>query len=159
VSTTRFTDAITALLAAYNAAAALGGAGVPVYDGAAPTGAADVDFLIVGHDGSMAADGSLEATALAGTYQQLWADLTTGQDERGSVNCLAVSQTGVPEDLPGRRARVKVLVAAAEDAAAAAVVAHLTFDGTSDGRYIYRQSAAGAAVLCAYRVSYSAPWG
>jgi hypothetical protein len=52
-----------------------------------------------------------------------------------------------------------VLVAAAEDAAAAAVVAHLTFDGTSDGRYIYRQSAAGAAVLCAYRVTYSAPWG
>ena len=79
----------------------------------------------------MAADGSLEATALAGTYQQLWADLTTGQDERGSVNCLAVSQTGDAVDMPGRRARVKVLVAAAEDAAAAAVVAHLTFDGTT----------------------------
>jgi hypothetical protein len=159
VSTTRFADAITALLAAYNAAAALGGAGVPVYDGAQPSGAADTDFLIVGHDGSMAADGSLEATALAGTYQQLWSDLTTGQDERGSVNCLAVSQTGDTADMPGRRARVKVLVAAAEDAAAAAVVSHLTFDGTTDGRYIYRQSAAGAAVLCAYRVSYSAPWG
>ena len=157
MSTTRLADAITALLAAYVAAPAL--SGVPVYDGAQPTGAADTDFLIVGHDGTMAADGTLEATALAGTYQQLWADLTTGQDERGSINCLAVSQTGDTIDMPGRRARVKVLVAAAEDAAAASSVSHLTFDGTSDGRYIYRQSAAGAAVLCAYRVSYSAPWG
>jgi hypothetical protein len=157
VSTTRFTDAITALLAAYNAAPAL--TGVPVYDGAQPSGAADTDFLIVGHDGTIAADGSLEATALAGTYLQQWADLTTGQDERGSVNCLVVSQTGDTADMPGRRARVKVLLAAAEDAAAAGGAAHLTFDGTTDGRFIYRQSAAGAAVLCAYRVSYSAPWG
>jgi hypothetical protein len=156
VSVTRFTDAITALLAAYNAAPGL--AGVPVYDGAAPTGAVDADFLIVGHDGTMGPDGTLEATALAGTYLQQWADLTTGQDERGSVNCLAVSH-GDTADMPGRRARVKVLVAAAEDAAAAAVVTHLTFDGTTDGRYIYRQSAAGAAAMCAYRVAYSAPWG
>ena len=157
MSVTRFTDAITALLAAYTAAPAL--AGVPVYDGAQPTGAADTDFLIVGHDGTMAADGTLEATALAGTYLQQWADLTTGQDERGSVNCLIVSQTGDTADMPGRRARVKVLLAAAEDAAAAASAAHLTFDGTTDGRFIYRQSAAGAVVMCAYRVSYSAPWG
>lgn len=157
MSTTRLTDAITALLAAYQNAAAL--SGVPVYDGAAPTGAADVDFLIVGHDGTMNADGTLTDTALAGTYTQQWADTTTGQQETGSINCLAVSQTGDPADMPGRRARVKVLVAAAEDAAAGAVVSHLTFDGSSDGRYVYRQSAAGAAVLCAYRVSYSAPWG
>jgi hypothetical protein len=157
VSVTRFTDAIAGLLAAYQAAAAL--AGVPVYDGAQPSGAADTDFVIVGHDGTIAADGTLEATALAGIYQQLWADLTTGQDERGTVNCLAVSQTGDATDLAGRRARVKVLLAAAEDAAAAAVAAHLTFDGTTDGRFIYRQSAGGAVVMCAYRVAYSAPWG
>jgi hypothetical protein len=157
VSTTRFTDAVNALLAAYQGAAGL--AGVPVYDGAQPSGAADTDFLIVGHDGTIAADGTLEATALAGTYQQLWADTTTGQDERGTVNCLVVSQTGDPADLPGRRARVKVLLAAAEDAATAAVVTHLTFDGSSDGRFIYRQSAGGAVVMCAYRVAYSAPWG
>ena len=156
MSTTRFADAITALLTAYNAAAGL--SGVPVYDGAQPSGAADTDFVIVGHDGTIAADGTLEATALAGTYAQQWADLTTGQDERGSINCLVVSQTGDTTDMPGRRARVKVLLAAAEDAAAAAVVTHLTFDGTTDGRFIYRQSAAGAVVMCAYRVSYSAPW-
>lgn len=156
MSTTRFTDAITALLAAYQAAAGL--AGVPVYDGAQPSGAADTDFLIVGHDGTIAPDGTLQATALAGTYQQLWADTTTGQDETGSVNCLIVSQTGDAADVSGRRARVKVLLAAAEDAAAAAAVSHLTFDGTTDGRFIY-MSGAGVVVLCAYRVAYSAPWG
>ena len=157
MSTTRLTDAITALLAAYNAAAGL--AGVPVYDGAAPSGAADTDFVIVGHDGTIAADGTLEATALAGIYLQNWADSTDGREETGSVNCLIVSQTGDAADLAGRRARVKVLLTAAEDAAAAAVVSHLTFDGTTDGRFIYRQSAGGAVVMCAYRVAYSAPWG
>jgi hypothetical protein len=157
MSTTRFTDAVAALLAAY--AEADGLAGVPVYDGAQPAGAADPDFLIVGHDGSIAADGTLEAAALAGTYLQQWADMTTGRDERGSVNCLIVSQTGDTADMPGRRTRVTVLLAAAEDAAASGGAAHLTFDGTTDGRFIYRQSAAGAVVMCAYRVSYSAPWG
>ena len=157
MSTTRFTDAITALLAAYTAAPAL--AGVPVYDGAQPTMAADTDFLIVGHDATMAADGTLEATALAGTYLQQWADTTTGRDETGSVNCLIVSQTGDITDVAGRRARAKVLLAAAEDAAAAAVVTHLTFDGTTDGRWINHPAGGGIAVLCAYRVSYSAPWG
>ena len=156
MSTTRFADAVTALLAAYQAAAGL--SGIPVYDGAQPSGAADTDFVIVGHDGTIAADGTLAGTALAGTYAQQWADTTTGQDERGSVNCVAVSQSGDPADTPGRRARVKVLLAAAEDAAAAASVSHLTFDGTTDGRFVYL-SGAGIAVICAYRVSYSAPWG
>jgi hypothetical protein len=157
VSATRFTDAVTALLAAYAAAAPL--AGVPVYDGPQPTGAADPDFIIVGHDATTDATGTLQATALAGNYTQDWADTTTGREEQGTVNCLIVSQTGDATDLPGRRARVKVLLAAAEDAAAAAAVTHLTFDGTTDGRFIYRQSQGGAAVMCAYRVSYSAPWG
>ena len=75
------------------------------------------------------------------------------------MNCLVVSQTGDTADTAGRRARVQVLLAAAEDAAAAAAAPHLTFDGTTDGRFIVRQTAAGVAVMCAYRVSYSAPWG
>lgn len=157
MSTTRFGDAVTALLAAYTAAPAL--AGVPVYDGAQPSGAADPDFLIVGHDATMAADGTLEATALAGTYTQDWADTTTGMEEHGTVNCLIVSQTGDAADLAGRRARVAVLLGAAETAALAAVVQHLTIDGTTDGRFLCRQSAGGCAVMCAYRVAYSAPWG
>ena len=156
MSVTRFADAVTALLAAYNAAAGL--SGVPVYDGAQPSAAADQDYIIVGHDGTSSADGTLEAIALAGTYAQQWSDLTTGRDETGSVNCLIVSQTGDASDIAGRRTRVKVLLAAAEDAAAAAVVSHLTFDGTTDGRWINHPAGGGIAVLCAYRVSYSAPW-
>ena len=157
MSVTRWADAVTALLAAYTTAPQL--AGVPVYDGPPVTAAVDPDFIIVGHDAATAPDGGLQATALAGIYTQQWADTTTGQDETGTVNCLIVSQTGDTSDLPGRRARVKTLLAAAEDAATTAVVAHLTFDGTLDGRFIVRQSAAGVAVLCAYRVAYSAPWG
>ena len=157
MSTTRFTDAVAALLAAYTAAPAL--TGIPVYDGPQPSAAYDPEFVIVGHDATMAPDGTLEATALAGNYLQEWADSTDGQEERGTVNCLIVSQTGDTADLPGRRARVKTMLAAAEDAALAAQVTHLTFDGTTDGRFITRQSSAGAAVMCAYRVAYSAPWG
>jgi hypothetical protein len=157
MSTTRFTDAVTALLAAY--AAAPGLAGVPVYDGPQPSGAYDPDFLIVGHDASMGPDGNLQATALAGNYLQEWSDTTTGMDERGWIQCLITSQTGDTGDTAGRRARVKVLLAAAEDAALAAAVAHLTFDGTSDGRFITRQTTAGVAVVVAYRVAYTAPWG
>ena len=157
MSVTRWADAVTALLAAYQAAPQL--AGVPVYDGPPVTAAVNPDLIIVGHDAATAPDGGLAATALAGAYLQQWADTTTGRDETGSVNCLIVSQSGDTADLPGRRNRVKTLLAAAEDAAATAAVSHLTFDGTTDGRFIVRQSAAGVAVLCAYRVAYSAPWG
>jgi hypothetical protein len=157
VSVTRFADAVTALLAAYHAA--FDPLSVPVYDGAVPTSASDPDFLIVGHDATMAADGTLQETALAGTYLQDWSDFTSPREERGSINCLVVAQTGDSGDTAGRRARAAVLLAAAEDAAAGAVVTHLTFDGTTDGRWIARQGQAGVAVLVAFRVSYSAPWG
>jgi hypothetical protein len=157
MSVTRWADAVTALLAAYTAAPAL--AGVPVYDGAAITSSTDPDFVVVGHDGTTTADGSLQATALSGTYAQQWADSTTGMDETGIVQCVAVSQTGDPADTAGRRARVTVLLSAAEDAALAARPSHLTFNGTSDGRWVVRQSSAGVVVMVAFRVAYSAPWG
>jgi hypothetical protein len=157
MSVTRWADAVTALLAAYTATPAL--SGVPVYDGAQPTMSVDTEFLIVGHDGTTDANGAMQATALAGTYLQQWADSTTGMDENGMVQCLIVSQSGDTADMAGCRARVTALLAAAEDAALAARPSHLTFDGTSDGRWVYRQTSAGVAVMCAYRVSYSAPWG
>jgi hypothetical protein len=156
VSTTRFADAVAALLAAYQNASGL--SGVPVYDGPSPSMAADLDFIVVGHDASLASDGSLQGDALAGIYLQDWTDMTSGREERGSVNCVIVSQTGDSGDTAGRRARAAVLLAACEDAAASASASHLTFDGTTDGRFIYRQGIAGVAVLAAYRVSYSAPW-
>jgi hypothetical protein len=157
LSTARFTDAVTALLAAYAAAAPL--AGIPVYDGASVSGASDPKFIIVGHDGTIAADGTLSPTAPAGNYVQAWADSTSGREENGWVNCVAVSQTGEAAGLADCRTGTDALLTAAEDAASGGGAAHLTFDGTSDGRFIYRQGPNGAAVICAYRVTYSAPWG
>lgn len=156
MSTTRFTDAVEALLAAYHAV--LDPDGIPVYDGRQLTAASDPDFVIVGHDASAGPGGDLQATALAGNYLQAWSDFGE-REERGSINCLIMSQTGDTGDMAGRRARVTAMLAAAEDAAAGAGAAHLTFDGTADGRFIYRRNLAGIAVMCAYRVAYSAPWG
>ena len=160
MGTIRFADACDALLAALKASPAL--AGIPVYDGAAVTAAADLEFILVGHDGTTEADGTLTPAALAGNYTRQWSDTTTGQEEDGSVNCLAVSQTGDPADMAGRRARTQALEAAVEDAAAAAgghLIPGLTFDGVTDGRFTYRQGASGVAVLHAFRLSYSTGYG
>lgn len=158
MSTTRFADATDALLAALQAALT-----VPVYDGAAISAAADLEFVIVGHDGTTEADGTLTGTALAGNYNQQWLQFDPGapRQETGSVNCLVVSQTGDAGGVPGCRDRVQVLTGAVEDAAAAAgggLASGLTFDGVTDGRFIYRQGSQGAAVLHAFRLSYSTAW-
>ena len=156
MSTNRFSDATDALLAAVKAAPAL--AAIPVYDGAAITAAADLEFILVGHDGTTEADGTLTGSALAGQYVHQWSDTTRGLEEDGSVNCLVVSQTGDPADMAGRRDRCQVLTAAVEDAAAAsggALVSGLTFDGVTDGRFTYRQSGNGVAVMHAFRLAYS----
>ena len=157
MSTTRFADAMAALLAAYQAAPAL--AGVPVSDGVQPTAVSAADFVIVGHDASTDADGILQAAATAGTYQQDLAYFPNVSEERGSVNVLVASQSPDITGVAACRARVTALVAACEDAADTATAQDLTFDGTTDGRFITRQGAGGLAVICAFRVAYSAPWG
>lgn len=160
MSATRLNDAILALLAAYKAASAF--AQVPVYDGVQAMTASDRDYLIAGHDGSLSADGSLAADALAGSFTQVNLEFGVRQ-ETGYVNCLIVSQTGDPADFAGRRQRATDLLAAAEDAALAngglqsGNAAGIMFDGTSDGRLINRLSS-GVAVLLAYRVYYSTEW-
>jgi len=156
VSTIRFADALAALLAAYQAAPAL--TGIPVASAVTPTAYAAADFVIVGHDASMDSDGVLQAAALAGTYTQNLAYFPNVTEERGSINCLIACQSPDVTDVAGRMARAQALAAACEDAADAAAAPDLTFDGTSDGRFITRQGANGLAVICAYRVAYSAPW-
>lgn len=156
MSTIRFADALAALLAAYQAAPAL--AGIPVSSTVAPTAYAAADFIIVGHDASMDGDGFLQSAALAGTYTQNLAYMPNVTEERGTVNCLIACQSPDITDVAGRLARAQALAAACEDAADAASATQLTFDGTTDGRFITRQGANGLAVICAYRVAYSAPW-
>ena len=117
------------------------------------------DFIIVGHDATTTSGGVLQADALAGTFLREWSDTTTGRDETGSVNCLIACQSADVGAVAACSTRAAALLGAAEDAAMAAQVTRLTFDGASDGRFITRQGTAGLAVICAYRVSYSAPWG
>jgi hypothetical protein len=157
VSTIRFSDAVTALLAAFAASAPL--AGVTVADGPSPTAAADPDFIIVGHDGSLDADGALSGITQAGTLTQAWLEFPRTKDETGHVHCVAVSQTGDAADLPARRARAQALVAACEDAAlAAGVVGGLQFEGTEDAAVAYRQLGQGAAVIIPFTIGYTTQW-
>ena len=115
----RFTDAVAALVAAYQAAPAL--AGVPVSDRmdyTIPDRAPD--FIIVGHDATTTSGGVLQADALAGTFLREWSDTTTGRDETGSVNCLIACQSADVGAVAACSTRAAALLGAAEDAALAA---------------------------------------
>jgi hypothetical protein len=159
MSATRFSDAVTAMVAAYTAAPAL--SGIPVYDGIQPQTASDAACVIVGHDGSLGADGTLAADVLAGNFAQQWIEMGTRQ-ETGFVNCVLLCQSG-DTALGVLRAQAATLLEALEDAADAnggfaGGLTDMTFDATANGRWIYRQALGGAAVMVAYRVSYSTEW-
>ncbi len=157
VSTVRFSDAVSALAAAFQSAAPL--AGVTVADGPSPTAAADQDFIIVGHDGTLDPDGALSGVTQGGTLTQQWLDFPAVREETGLIHCVAVSQIGDGGDLPGRRARAQALMQACENAAAAAgIVSGLQFDGTQDAVVVYRQGGQGCAVVIAFTVAYSTGW-
>jgi len=159
VSATRFNDAVTALVAAYKAAPAL--AQVPVYDGIQPQAASDPACVIVGHDGTLEADGTLVPDVLAGNFTQQWIEMG-GRQETGTVNCVLICQSGDTALAP-LRVQAGTLLGALEDAADAGGgyaggLTDMTFDGTLSGRWINRQASGGAAVMVAYRVSYSTEW-
>jgi hypothetical protein len=157
VSTIRFSDAVTALLAAFAASSPL--SGVTVSDGPSLTAAQAQDFIIVGHDGALDADGALSGITQAGSLTQGWLEFQAVKDETGHVHCVAVSQTGDSTDLPARRARAQALVAACEDAAmAAGVVGGLQFEGTEDAAVAYRQLGQGVAVIVPFTIGYTTRW-
>lgn len=160
MSATRFNDAVLALLGLYQAAPAF--EGIPVYDGPVVTGAADEEFLVVGHDGSLAADGTFSAEVNAGTVTQQDIAMGPMREESGLINCALVCQSG-ETTVAARRQRASDLLAAAEDAAAAngalpTDAPGVMFTGTASGRWVTRQTAGGAVVIVAYRVAYSTEW-
>ena len=155
MSTIRFSDAITALLAAYSAAAPL--AGVSVFDGPNPSALTTLEFVIVGHDGTLDDRGALASVTDAGSTAQEWMAFPAQRDEAGVVNCVAVSQTGDQNDLAGRRARVQAIVAACEDAAIA-ITGSIEFDGTLEARFLSRQDGEGCAVMAVFAVGYNCPF-
>jgi hypothetical protein len=157
MSTLRFGDAATALVAAFAAAPAL--AGVLVTDGPQPAAASAQDFIIVGHSGNLNADGSLSAATAAGNLTQAWLEFVAVRQETGHVSCVAVSQSGDTADIPGRRTRAQALVAACEDAATGAgVVNGLQFEGTESASVTYRQADPGCAVIITFVLGYTTQW-
>jgi hypothetical protein len=98
----------------------------------------------------------------AGNFAQQWIQMGARQ-ETGLVSCALVCQSGDATALGALRAQAAALLEALEDAAdanggKAGGLTDMTFDATAGGRWIYRQSLAGAAVIVAYRVSYSTEW-
>lgn len=158
--TSQFGNAISALVAACQASTAL--AGVTIMDGPQPAMTAETDFIIVGHDGTYDSAGALNNVTEAVTYTQAWAYEAVPapvKQENGIIRCVAASWTGDSNDLPGRRARVQVLIDACEDAALnAGDVGGIVFEGTTEAKIMYRQSGQGVAVMAAFGTGYSQPW-
>jgi hypothetical protein len=156
-ATGRLGDAMAALTTAFTAAPALAGVTIT---GNAVTGAADPDFLIVGHDGSLDSDGSLSGITGAGSFDTEF--ITTGnppgQLETGNVNITAVSQTGDSADLPARISRVQAILAACDDASTDLSTGGIVFDGPGAGQVITRQTGAGCAAIATFTITYTAPW-
>jgi hypothetical protein len=156
-ATGRLGDAMAALTTAFTAAPALAGVTIT---GNSVTGAADPDFLIVGHDGSLEPDGSLSGITAAGDFTTEF--ITTGnppgQLETGNVNIVAVSQTGDTADLAARISRVQAILAACDDASIDLTVSGIVFDGPRAGRVVTRQTGAGCAAIATFTVGYTAPW-
>jgi hypothetical protein len=154
----RLGDAITAITAALTAAPAL--AGVTIVTGTAVTAAADPEFLVVGHDGSLDADGALAGTTAAGDFltEFVTAGNPAGQQETGNVNVTAVSQTGDATDLPARISRVQAMLAACDDATTDLHTSAMVFDGPGGGQVVTRQISGGAAAIITFQITYTAPW-
>jgi len=156
-TTGRLGDAMAALTTAYTNAAALTGVTI---SGNVATAAADPDFLVIGHDGSLDSGGALSPITEAGNFDAEF--ITTGspagQLETGNINVTAVSQTGDTADLPARISRVEALYAACDDASTDLAVSGIVFDGPGAGRVVTRQTDQGCAAICAFTVTYTAPW-
>lgn len=151
-------DAMAALTAAFQASAAL--TGVTITQGDAPSAAGDPEFVVVGHDGSLAADGSLAEFTVSGSFTT---DFVTsgsppGQLETGRVNVVAVAQSGDATALAGRITRAQELLAACDAACTDVTSGTIVFDSAGSGRLVTRQASAGCAAILAFVITYSGPW-
>src|SRR5262249_7502702 len=146
-----------ALYAAFTTSPAL--TGVTIVLGGIPSAAADPEFVVIGHDGTLDADGALSGITAAGSFNTdfIYTGDPAGQQETGVINVVAGSQTGDATDLPARISRPEVLLGACDDASTDLSVSGIVFDGTGPGRVVTRQGA-GCAAITAFTVTYTAPW-
>jgi hypothetical protein len=155
--TGRLGDAMAALTTALTAAPALAGVTIT---GDVATAAADPDFLVIGHDGTLDPDGSLSGITEAGNYDVEFITIGSpaGQLETGSVNITAVSQTGDTADATGRISRAQAIYAACDDAVTDLTSGGIVFDGAGACRVVIRQTGSGCAAVETFTIDYSAPW-
>lgn len=158
MSSNRLGDAMTGLYNLFTGSSNL--TGITVSLGLTPTAAMDSEFVIVGHDGTLDADGSLQETSEAGTFTMTFVTQAVPplQEETGLVRVVAVSQTGDTSDLPGRITEAERLLAACTDAVANQKVSDIIFDTATPGRLYTRQGGQGCVAMFAFTISYTAPW-
>jgi hypothetical protein len=158
VSSNRLGDAMTAVYNLISASPAL--SGVTVTLGLSPTAAMDSEFVIVGHDGTLNADGSLSENSEAGTFTMAFIVMGQAplQQETGQVRIVAMSQTGDSGDLAGRITEAERVLAACTDAVAGQKATDILFDTAAPGRLLTRQAGQGAVAGFAFTIGYTAPW-
>ena len=148
MATTQLGSVIDALQSVFQAAV---GAAVPVYDGAPISSSADTVLVLVGHDGNDEVDTKNYA-------EQVWGNLaTTTRYERGTVVCVAISQSG-DTDLEVHRDAALALVTSC----ATALRSDLTLGGVVMSAQLATegirqlQNTAGAGVVAEFTVTYLA---
>lgn len=158
MSSNRLGDAMTGLYNLFTASSAL--SGITVTLGLTPTASQDSEFVIIGHDGTLDPDGSLQETSEAGTFTMTFVTQAVPplQEETGLIRVVAVSQTGDTGDLSGRITEAERLLAACTDALANQKVNDIIFDTATPGRLFTRQAGQGCVAMFAFSVGYSAPW-
>ena len=151
-------DAMAALASLFSASPAL--SGVTITEGDAPSAAGDPEFIVVGHDGSLAPDGSLAEFTVSASFstQFITGGSPPAQLETGRVNVVAVAQSGDATALAGRITRAQELLAACDAACTDVTSGTIVFDSAGSGRLVTRQASAGCAAILAFVITYSGPW-
>jgi hypothetical protein len=152
-------DAINALLAAFQGSTALSGVTISLD---VPSAINESQFVIVGHDGSLEPDGSLSPITEAGAFTTKFAYTGNppGQQEDGTVNCVAVCQTGDATLLAAQITAVEAVLTACSAAASDLLTSGGIQFETVQGAHLWtRQAGAGCAAEIAFTITYSAPFG
>lgn len=158
MSAARLGDAMAALYTLFTGSSAL--TGITITLGPLPSAAADPEFIVIGHDGTLEPEGSLSEITESGSFTTVFVaqGVPPLQEETGQVRVVAVSQTGDTTDLPGRVTEAERLLAACTDACAGVQSGDIVFDTATGGRLITRQAAQGCVAEFAFQVGYTAPW-
>lgn len=155
-------DAMNALAALFAAATPL--AGVTIELGPTPSAAGDLQFVLVGHDGALESDGSLSEIAISGQVTKTFTSMGAPPVEgvTGTVNCVAVCQSGDQTALATCITTAEAMVGACDDALVDQTVAtangKIVFDQVTTARLITREGGQGCVAQYTFAATFTAPW-